>query len=95
MSTQLTVDQQRLRAVCERYGVQRLELFGSVASGEDSPASDIDLLYTLQPGRHLGWEIEDLNDELTQLFGRPVDLASRNGLHPALEQQVLNESTPF
>ncbi|MFZ1412814.1 MAG: nucleotidyltransferase domain-containing protein [Micropruina sp.] len=39
-----------MRDVCERYGVVRLEIFGSVARGTASDESDIDLLYTLAPG---------------------------------------------
>ncbi|MFF5987921.1 hypothetical protein [Prauserella flavalba] len=39
----------------------------------------------LRPGARLGWEIEeDLNDDLSALFGRPVDLVSRRSLHPLL-----------
>ncbi|HEY8821813.1 MAG TPA: nucleotidyltransferase domain-containing protein, partial [Dermatophilaceae bacterium] len=77
----MTVDKVRLAAVCARYGIARLMIFGSVARGTADPSSDVDVLYELQPGRRLGWEIEDLSDELSELFGRPVDLVSRAALH--------------
>ena len=67
------VDPERLAAICHTYGVELLELFGSAASDTAGPTSDVDILYTLQPGRTLGWEIDDLADELSELFGRPVD----------------------
>ena len=91
----VTVDEARLAAVCARYGVARLMIFGSVARGTAEPSSDVDVLYELQPGRRLGWEIEDLSDELSELFGRPVDLGSRAALHERLRAAVLAEAQPL
>jgi predicted nucleotidyltransferase len=73
----MTVDVDRLREVCERYGVVRLEVFGSVGRGTVAAGSDVDLLYTLGADAHLGWAIEDLSAELSALLGKPVDLVSR------------------
>ena len=91
----VTVDETRLAAVCARYGIARLMIFGSVARGTAEPSSDVDVLYELQPGRRLGWEIEDLSDELSELFGRPVDLVSRAALHERLRAAVLAEAQPL
>lgn len=82
----------RLADVCERYGVAELSVFGSVARGEARAASDIDLLYALAPGRHLGFSINRLEDELSELFGRKVDLVSKTGLHRAMRDDVLAEA---
>jgi len=60
----------RLVDICVRYGVDELSVFGSVARAEDSTDSDIDLLYVLEPGRHLGLAINALEDELRELFGQ-------------------------
>lgn len=89
------VDSDRLAAVCRRFGVAGLEVFGSTARGAAGPTSDVDLLYTLAPGERLGWEIEDLVDELTEIFGRPVDLVARSALHPLLTATVLDEARPI
>lgn len=70
-------------------------VFGSVARGEDGPGSDVDLLYELAQGRSLGWEIEDLSQDLADLFGRPVDLVSRKALHPLIRDQVLADAEPL
>lgn len=91
----VTVDEARLAAVCTRYGIARLMIFGSVARGTADPSSDVDVLYELQPSRWLGWEIEDLSDELSELFGRPVDLVSRAALHQRLRAAVLAEAQPL
>lgn len=88
------LDPDRLDAVCRRYGIGTLHVFGSVARGEPTSSSDVDLLYDLQPGARLGWEIEDLADALAEIFGRPVDLVSRTSLHPMLSSAVLAEARP-
>ena len=88
------VDDGRLADICDRYGIAELQIFGSQARGTAGPDSDIDVLYTLRPGRRLGWEIEQVADELTELFGRRVDLVSLRSLHPMLKPSVLAEARP-
>src|SRR3954452_12184287 len=68
---------QRLEALCARYGVQRLELFGSAARGSFDPSSsDLDFLVEFKPASHR--ELVDryfgLLEDLQGLFGRPIDL---------------------
>lgn len=91
----LTVDEKRLAEVCRRYGVVRLMVFGSVARGTAGTDSDVDVLYELSPDRRLGWEIEDLADELAEVLGRPVDLVSLPALHRRLRGTVLSEARPL
>ncbi len=85
------VDEERLADIGDRYGIAKLEIFGSQARGTAGQDSDIDVLYSLRPDRKLGWEIEQLADELSDLFGRTVDLISSRSLHPLL-QPVLAEA---
>jgi predicted nucleotidyltransferase len=86
------VDADRLGEVCERYGVESLEVFGSVARNEELPDSDIDLLYVLKPGTREGFRLFDLEDELAALFGRPVDLVARQAVNKYIREQVLAEA---
>ncbi|MCC7078483.1 MAG: nucleotidyltransferase family protein [Acidimicrobiia bacterium] len=85
-------DTERVSAICRRFGVARLDVFGSAARGELGPDSDVDLLYELEPGARLGWYIEDLADELSDAMGRRVDLVSRAALHERIRDAVLAES---
>ena len=89
------MDEGQLADICERYGVAQLRVFGSVARGTPDSSSDLDVLYELLPGRRLGWEIEQLADDLSKIFGRPVDLVSAGGLHPRLRDAVLSEAKPL
>ena len=91
----LRIDASRLAELCRHYGIARLEVFGSVARGEQCPDSDVDLLYTLEGGRALGWEVEDLVESLTEVFHRPVDLVSRRSLHPMIRDRVMAEAEPL
>jgi predicted nucleotidyltransferase len=91
----LNIDPVRLAEICDRYGIGALWIFGSFARGTAGPDSDVDLLYVLRPGRRLGWDIEQLSDELAELLGRPVDLVSRKALHERLRPSVLAEAQEF
>jgi predicted nucleotidyltransferase len=82
----------RLASLCDRFGFAELAVFGSVARGDASPDSDIDLLYELTPGARLGFDLFDLEDGLAELFGRPVDLVSKAGIHRLIRQRVLADA---
>ncbi|MEK7358183.1 MAG: nucleotidyltransferase domain-containing protein, partial [Bdellovibrionota bacterium] len=64
--------------LCTRYGVARLELFGSAAEDRfDAERSDLDFLVEFMPDHELGpWlrHYFDLKEGLEDLFGRSVDL---------------------
>ncbi len=60
--------------------------------GDTRLDSDVDLLYVLSPGARLGFDIDRLEDELADLFGRKVDLVSRKSLHRLLRDDVLVEA---
>lgn len=73
-----------LRALCHRYGVARLEVFGSAARGVDFDLanSDADFLVEFKPDSGLSPldQFFGLAEALEQLFGRPVDLLERKAL---------------
>jgi predicted nucleotidyltransferase len=82
-----------LEALCRRYHVRRLEVFGSVASGTDVPdRSDIDFLVDFEPlprGKYSD-NYFGLLEALTALFGRPVDLVVTSSIkNPYFMQSVV------
>ena len=87
-----SVDRARLAEICRRFGVVELAVLGSVARGDASASSDVDLLYVVGDDTTLGFAINRLEDELTALFGRPVDLVSRKALHRLLRERVEQEA---
>ena len=69
-----------IAVLCGRYGISRLEVFGSAARGQDfdPERSDIDLLVTFAPGTQYDLDLHmSLEEALQELFGRPVDLLTR------------------
>ena len=81
-----------LDAISRRFGIACLDVFESVARGEDRPGSDADRLTNLL---RLGREFEGLSQDLANLFGRPVDLVSRNSLYPLIRDQALVDVETF
>jgi predicted nucleotidyltransferase len=91
----LEIDDERLADICHRYGVARLDLFGSALREDFRAGSDIDLLYEFKPDARVGWEIYDLQCELEKLFGRPVDLVGRRSIHWYIRDEILAEARPL
>ncbi len=77
--------------VAKRHGVTSIMIFGSVARGEESVESDIDLLVTTGP-KVTSWFPAGLIVELEQLLGRHIDIVTESGLNPLLREQVLTEA---
>ena len=73
----LQVDHERLAECCRRYGVARLETFGSFVIGDAGSDSDLDVLVTFKPDARIGLEFVALQQELEEIIGRPVDLLTR------------------
>jgi predicted nucleotidyltransferase len=82
-----------IAAICRRYQVKELALFGSAARGELRPDSDIDLLVEFLPGAEVDL-VEHLaaERELSELLGRKVDLVSKRALRNALREEVLPQA---
>ncbi len=64
--------------ICNKYGINYLGLFGSVARGEETSNSDVDLLVKFDKKRKIGlFKLDDLQKELENKFGRKVDLVTK------------------
>ncbi|MBZ5632306.1 MAG: nucleotidyltransferase family protein [Acidobacteriia bacterium] len=87
------IDEAWLASICRRYGVRELSVFGSAAHDSMRPDSDIDLLVDFLPSAEPGLlDHAGLMLDLSELFGRKVDLVSKNGLKPLIRDSVIRES---
>jgi len=77
--------------VAQRHGVTSVRVFGSVARGEESAESDIDLLVTTGPNVS-PWFPAGLILDLENLLGRHIDIVTESGLNPRFREQVLSEA---
>jgi uncharacterized protein len=84
-----------LRALCRRFGVRRLDLFGSAATGRFDPArSDLDFLVEFEkpPSGGFSSDYFKLLEALEMLFQRKVDLLKETALvNPYLRRQIESE----
>ena len=76
--------------VLRRYDVARAAVFGSMARGEGTQDSDIDLLVEFK-GRKSLLDLAGLKLELEELLGRQVDVVTYASLHPLLRNRILAE----
>jgi len=78
----------------ERRGVTNVRVFGSVARGDDTEASDVDLLADF--GADVGLvALASVERELQETLGRAVDVVPAASSRPPLESGVLTEAIPL
>lgn len=69
-------------------------MFGSLARGETTPASDVDLLVDLEQGRTL-LDLAAFRRETQVILGMPVDVATPDMLKERVRSEVLAEALPL
>lgn len=85
------IDEAALARLCQRHGVESLQVFGSAARDEERPESDIDLLVRFSETKSL-LEIVRIEREFSEHFGRPVDLVTEGELSPYIRDEVLRHA---
>ncbi len=77
---------------CQRYHIQKLSLFGSVLRDDFTAKSDVDVLVEFELGKTPGLAIVRMEDELSHLLGRVVDLRTPADLSRYFRDRVLQEA---
>ena len=77
-----------------KRGAHNVRVFGSLARGEQTAGSDIDLLVDFEPGRSL-LDLTGLWLDLQQVLGCKVDVVSSRGLRPRVAAEVLRDAIPL
>jgi uncharacterized protein len=80
--------------VAAQHGAGNVLLFGSVARGDDSAESDVDLLVDVT-GATTPWFPGSLVADIEQLLGRRVQVVIRRSLSPLIRETVLREAVPL
>ena len=82
-----------LAEFCRVNHIKRLSLFGSVLRDDFTPQSDIDLLVEFEPGTRIGLiGFAGVEEQLTHLFGRKVDLNTPQCLSKYFRDEVIREA---
>jgi predicted nucleotidyltransferase len=84
----IQVPQGAIADFCRRHAIRRLALFGSVLGDDFGPGSDVDVLVEFEVGRTPGLAFFAMQDELSALLGREVELHTPNFLSPYFRREV-------
>jgi len=85
---------EQILALAAHHGARNVRVFGSLARGEGTEASDLDLLVTLAEDRTL-LDLVGLKQDLEDLVHHPVDVVTERALSPYLRQRILSEAVPL
>jgi predicted nucleotidyltransferase len=88
----IDVPTERIAEFCRRNHIQRLAFFGSVLRDDFRPESDVDVLVEFEPGTRLGFAFFDIEQELSKMLGRRVDLRTPQELSKYFRDEVLAEA---
>ncbi len=80
--------------LAETHGARNVRVFGSVATGENRPDSDVDFLVDLDSDRGL-LDLGGLLTDLQNLLGTKVDVVESGCVHPYIRNRVLAEAVPL
>jgi len=76
--------------LCKEYPIKKIGVFGSYLRGEERSDSDVDVLVEFGQPIDL-FRFLDLEEKLSELFGKKVDLVSKKALKPHIGRQILKE----
>lgn len=83
-----TIDEirEKVKPIAEKYGIEKVWLFGSYARGEATEESDVDLLVKYRMG--MGFQFLHFEDELQKSLGTPMDLLTDDSIyHPMVRDR--------
>jgi hypothetical protein len=83
---------ERIAAFCRRHHIKKLAIFGSALRPDFREDSDIDVLVEFEPGHVPGLAFFAIQDELTIILGRKVDLNTPQFLSRYFRDKVLQEA---
>ena len=96
MSAKIDIPTDDIAAFCRRNHIRRMALFGSVLRDDFTPESDVDVLVEFEPGQTPGLEFITMQDELSAILGRQVDMHTFRGVESSrnwlLREEIINSA---
>ena len=92
MNKNLAIPKDKIRDFCRCHHIRRLAVFGSALRDDFAIDSDVDVLVEFQKGQEPGFAFFDMQDELSELLGRKVELYTPNFLSRYFHEKVLKEA---
>lgn len=88
----IAIPREKIADFCRRHHIRRLSLFGSVLRDDFGPDSDIDVLVEFEPGHVPGLAFFAMEEELSAVLGRKVDLNTPGWLSRHFRDKVNMEA---
>jgi uncharacterized protein len=79
----------------DAVGASNVRVFGSIARGEDTPDSDVDLLVDFPASERGLFPLLQLASQVEDMVGRPVDVSAAEVMTPAVRERALAEAVPL
>ena len=90
--TKLLISTEKLAEFCRQRHIRKLALFGSVLREDFRADSDVDVLVEFEPGHVPGLAFFAMEEELSQILGRRVELHTPNFLSPFFRDRIMQEA---
>lgn len=87
-----SIPRDQIAAFCRRHHIHRLAIFGSALRSDFTTDSDLDVLVEFEPDARTGLAFFAMQDELSRMLGRSVDLNTPDFLSKHFRDQVLAEA---
>ena len=88
----INLDLSAIERFCQGNNIKKLSLFGSVLRDDFTSSSDVDILVEFEKGKTPGLDIIIMEDELSLIVGRKVDLRTYYDLSKYFRDEVLAEA---
>ena len=92
MSSKIAIDREQIAAFCRKHHIRKLALLGSVLRDDFRPDSDVDVLVEFEPGYVPGLAFFAMQEELSALLGRKVDMHTPHFLSRYFRDEVLQSA---
>lgn len=92
MNKNIVISNDRISEFCRRHHIRRLSIFGSALRADFGTESDVDILVEFQTGCVPGFAFFDMQDELSEIIGRKVELNTPGFLSRYFRDDVLKEA---
>lgn len=90
--TRISINHDEIASFCRKHHIRRLSFFGSVLREDFGPESDVDVLVEFEAGFAPGLQYFAMEQELSTIIGRKVDLNTPQFLSPYFRDEVIAES---
>lgn len=92
LTQNIHIPEESIQRFCEKHHITKLAFFGSVLRDDFSESSDVDVLVEFDEDHIPGFAFFGMQEELTNLLGREVELHTRGFLSPYFRDRVTDEA---